>query len=54
MRPDIEKRLHRVGIRLEKSNIKCTLSYHCNQAESCHRCNEFYTKCTIYKHIYFK
>ena len=54
MRPDFEKRLHRVEIRLDKSKIKCPLSYQCNQAENCYRCNEFYTKCAIYKQSYFK
>jgi len=46
---EIEKRLHRVTIKLDKSNIKCPKSKICNEAENCDRCNEFYTKCNKYE-----
>lgn len=46
---EIEKRLHRVIIKLDKNNIKCPKSKICNEAEYCGRCNEFYNKCSKYK-----
>jgi hypothetical protein len=54
MRLEIEKRLHRVGIRADKKKVKCPFSNKCKKTENCYRCNEFYTKCTIYKKNYFK
>ena len=48
MRFDIEKRLHRVGISLDKSNVKCPYAKDCDKASNCGRCNEFYKKCSIY------
>ncbi len=48
MNLEIEKRLHRVTIKLDKNNIKCPKSKICIEAENCGRCNEFYTKCSKY------
>ncbi len=46
MRSEIENRLHRVKIILNKKNIKCPSSKNCDKAENCSKCNEFYRKCT--------
>jgi len=54
MRPEIEKRLHRVKIKIDKKKIECPISKNCIQAENCFRCKEFYMKCTIYKDFCFK
>jgi hypothetical protein len=51
MREEIEKRLHRVSIRIRDNNIKCPLSQHCEQAENGHRCNEFFLKCSKYENL---
>lgn len=48
MRPEIENRLHRVKIMLEKKSVICPISNKCSLAENCARCNEFYKKCSIY------
>ena len=48
MKPEIEKRLHRVRISLDKSNIECPYSIDCDKASNCGRCNEFYKKCSIH------
>jgi hypothetical protein len=48
MRDEVEKRLHRVAIKLEKIEIVCDCSKICIQAESCPRCNEFFLKCNSY------
>ena len=48
MRSEVEKRLHRVAIKLEKVEILCDFSDICVQAESCPRCNEFFLKCNTY------
>ena len=48
MRPEIEKRLHRVKIALNCKNVKCPQSKHCQNAENCDRCNFFFEKCSIY------
>ena len=49
MRDEIEKRLHRVKISLDKSEIKCPFSKKCDKAANCDRCNLFFEKCNIYK-----
>ncbi len=48
MRNEIEKRLHRVKITLDKSDIKCPYSQDCDKAANARRCNDFYAKCSIY------
>jgi hypothetical protein len=48
MKNEIEKRLHRVMIKLDKHNIKCPYSRKCVQSENCNRCNLFFQKCSIY------
>ncbi len=48
MRINIERRLHRVKIELDKSHIKCIHSKDCDEAANCDRCNEYYEKCSIY------
>lgn len=48
MRDEVEKRLHRVAIKLEKVEILCDFSSICIHAESCPRCNEFFLKCNPY------
>ena len=51
MREEIEKRLHRVSIRIGYNDIKCPLSQYCARAENCHRCNEYYFKCSKYENL---
>ncbi len=46
MNNEIEKRLHRVKIKLDKTNILCPYSKVCLSAENGNRCNDFYLKCT--------
>lgn len=41
----IEKRLHRVMIKLDKKGIACPYTKECVSAENCIRCNLFYRKC---------
>ena len=48
MRPEIEKRLHRVKIAFDHKNAKCPQSNNCQDAENCDRCNIFFGKCSIY------
>jgi len=48
MRNEIEKRLHRVKITLNKNKIVCPRSEHCNKAESGARCDIYFEKCSIY------
>ncbi|MBY9009611.1 MAG: hypothetical protein KGD74_07095 [Candidatus Lokiarchaeota archaeon] len=48
MGDEIEKRLHRVAIKLEKSEILCHFSNICMHAESSLRCNDFFLKCNTY------
>jgi len=48
MRPEIEKRLHRVKIDLDLKNIACPQSKNCQDAENGSRCNIFFEKCSIY------
>ena len=45
---EIERRLHRVKIILNKDDIKCPYSKSCISAENCYRCNIYYNKCVIY------
>jgi len=49
MRYEIEKRLHRVKINLEKKDINCPYSKKCDKATNCERCNNYFKKCTLYK-----
>ncbi len=49
MKNEIEKRLHRVKIELDKKDVKCRFSKSCDIAESSSRCNYFYHKCTRFK-----
>ena len=51
MREDIEKRLHRVAITLDKDNLKCPYSKQCDKAKYCKRCNVFFEKCTLFKDL---
>ena len=48
MRDEVEKRLHRVAIKLIKVEILCDVSDICIRAESCSRCNLFFLKCNTY------
>ncbi len=48
MKNEIEKRLHRVKIKLDKRNITCPSAKDCIIAENCNRCNTFYNKCAIF------
>ena len=48
MKNDIEKRLHRVMIKLDNTDIKCPYAKECISVENCKRCNVFYSKCTIF------
>ena len=48
MRDEIEKRLHRVKIALDKSDIICPISKNCDTATNCDRCNIFFKKCSIF------
>jgi len=48
MRFDIEKRLHRVKISLNKELVKCPRGEICENAADCDRCNLFFKKCAIY------
>ena len=46
MKYDIERRLHRVTIKIDKGVIKCPYSVDCVGAEKGYRCNQFYEKCS--------
>jgi len=48
MRDEIEKRLHRVMIKIPKKGYKCPYSKDCDNAENSVRCNVFYDKCSRY------
>ena len=48
----IEKRLHRVLIKLDGYKATCPYSKDCNSSEDCSRCNEFYNKCSKYKEFF--
>lgn len=48
MDKDIEKRLHRVMIKLDRREIECPYSKYSDIAENCTRCNQFYDKCSKY------
>jgi len=48
MRDGIEKRLHRVMIKLVKKDITCPYAKECLSAESGNRCNNFYNKCSLF------
>ncbi|MFX1308191.1 MAG: hypothetical protein ACFE9M_00670 [Promethearchaeota archaeon] len=45
MKIEIEKRLHRVMIKIDKKGIICPYAIECLSAENCNRCNVFYKKC---------
>lgn len=49
MNDDVEKRLHRVQIQLNKEEIKCPYSLKCPKSVDGKRCNFFYKKCSIFK-----
>lgn len=49
MRSNIEKRLHRVKIELEKKEVTCNYGNLCDTAENSERCNHFYFKCVKFK-----
>ena len=50
MRPEIEKRLHRVMISGSSThNIRCNYASYCEEAQNCERCNNFFLKCSFYK-----
>ncbi|MHA2038145.1 MAG: hypothetical protein ACW98X_17040 [Promethearchaeota archaeon] len=48
MKNEIERRLHRVMIKLDKHDIKCPYSTDCVRSENCNRCNNFFQKCSVY------
>jgi len=49
MRPEIEKRLHRVMISASSTHdIRCNYASKCEKAQNCDRCNVFFEKCSIY------
>lgn len=54
MREEIEKRLHRVLIKIDDNDIKCPVSQDCVGAENCQRCNKYYLKCSKYGKIKIK
>ena len=49
MREEIENRLHRVMITLDRKDVKCPKAMKCYRAANCHRCNIHYNKCYYYK-----
>jgi len=50
MRPEIEKRLHRVMIGISLTHdIRCTHASKCEKAQYCERCNIFFHKCSFYR-----
>jgi len=49
LRNEVENRLHRVKITLNKKEIACPYSQQCNKAEGGARCNNYYEKCSVYK-----
>ncbi len=48
MKNEVEQRLHRVMIKLDKKSILCPYANDCTRAENCNRCNVFYHKCFIF------
>ena len=52
MRSNIEKRLHRVKIELEKKDVVCIYGTLCDTAENSERCNIFYSKCVKFTEFY--
>lgn len=48
MRDEIERRLHRVMIKIPQQGYKCPHSRDCDNAENSARCNVFYHKCSRY------
>ena len=49
MRPEIEKRLHRVMISASSTHdIRCNYASKCEKAHNCERCNIFFLKCSKY------
>jgi len=44
---DRNQTLHRVKIKYRKQEVACPLN--CVKAETCLRCNKYWTKCNIYK-----
>jgi len=48
MRNEVEQRLHRVMIKIDKKSILCLNANNCVNAENCNRCNKFYHKCVIF------
>jgi len=49
MRPEFEKRLHRVMIRTSATHdIRCNHASKCEKAQNCERCNNFFLKCHKY------
>lgn len=51
MKNEIEKRLHRVMIKLDKKSITCPYAKDCISSENSYRCNLLYQKCTIFKNF---
>ena len=49
MRIEVEKRLHRIKITLDKETINCPYSMTCDKSANCERCNSFFDKCFFYK-----
>ncbi len=48
MNNEVERRLYRVMIKLNKGNVKCPHSKQCIHPEICNRCNIYYGKCSVY------
>ena len=52
MRPEFEKRLHRVMIRIFSTHdIRCNYASKCEKAQNCERCNNFFLKCNKYQNF---
>ena len=52
MRNEIESRLHRVMIKLDKNGIICPYAVECLSAENCSRCNDFFRKCVKFANFF--
>ena len=48
MRYEIEKRLHRVKITLDRNGKNCPDARNCNKATNCDRGINYYKKCSLY------
>ncbi len=48
MNIEVEKRLHRVMIKLTIGFVKCPHSKQCIHSENCNRCNIYYDKCSVF------